>query len=1546
MDSKFMDEKKEFKALNQQESLFSTATMDTTKQVEQHKDDSRAIQMKKMEEMEREKQFKESRQEKQNPITEKQTEVKVSELTAADMNKEEEARIRNISKDAKGSLKHSAGSDVDNKLKAMANLDVRKKFKTALTDYVNIRKAVLKAGSITKGKGGSVEGLTDKQQAELAEAYEVLKAVIKEYLTSSEATAKFGIAKKNLEMVNRTNELIATDDKFFKLSEYRKTQLEPQDEKKESANLPKLIAKVNKETQEEKKEEQEKKKKEDDKKAADRKEEDMTLEEKLAIYNHQEKEKHVQALISNNIPVPASDDELTRLWRDYRKPIDKVDEDGKKTTDYDWDETKVNPVMKEHYDWLHKYYMYNNLTVDNHRKVLKPAPAIEFKNYTNYMDIPGMNGTYEKQGTNNCYCCAGSALVNQFIAKRKRDKGEKNVTIQQVTNQNQMRAYKPKIRQYDKSYDLIMDKEGYDYNAMQIDEYAGEKKKKIGNLYAMGDFLIDKLKENGIEDVMLNRMVMNVPKDGVAPKYNSRVRSNMKAVFAEKINEIISAGGVASVLTVKGAYAHYVTVTGIKGDELQIYDSWGYNKKSTKANISSLIQGGYTIEISWLSDMKEPEELTKEYKNLQYDEKEGYSVKSLSSHLINDSLSLTNGVTVIKDYTEMGDSYMDISQMAYIPDKKQKIDSTDFDSYVKTAKLEIQKKRQEEKKKDTAKADQKKQEVKNAAIEDDWVVIGDSTATKEKREEKKEEKKSEEKKAQQDNKEQKPEEKKEEKKAEKKAEEDPELAKLEAYSQELKDIAAAKSKTVREWFENDPEFTANKKYYSKGSMKARYNLRQINMLNYFNKMSDEEAKEMYKALMVDTGNGEVAFEEKKAKAEQYEKIFALIQNFDLKQFNVKSDKEFLEPGKKDAMVVAGALFDFHPSMIKEYENLIKIKGINSAYTQEQFNEIKAKWDFIHSGMSWIIDMVRLRMEQKNRKDVDIYEMLNRPMAELEALLKNAKDADKELCASLVTIRFTRDQGGFPGAGCDVEKAYDAFCIKKGYKKPAIGDGWEDLTEEASKLKKKDAKKDKKPVTAKKTAEKTEKKEEKPIEKKIEKKKPAKKTAEEKAAEKFEKDLSAVISKGNKALSKRKLTAMRNNYGLKLEQAATLDLILGVNVRKKEAYEKQLAGIKKLIAASRPKYDQNKKLVNQVLTQFAKLGATERTLDAKSTDLNMVRKGIQACAAYIRNILTDEPVLPEDAVYISQTFKSEVPVTDGKGNAIDMNRPIYMIRHKEAAEKNKKVSSAARLLQRETEDMNFNNIGKYSQLSVTYNDKHKDSWKVSSSIRDIVPILLPLEGNGEIPEEEMKKFAQGQDMILTGRNKETDKKATKEELLDAFNDFLPYFRDRVKELADYKARFSKLCSNNVSYTDIFKMAGNDVRLLMGISQKAQAMGYAVRRILKNPVLMEIIPEDTLKEILDGWNALSPLQGVFGEPITSHYNNICAMTPNELISNGYDGWKTFKTYDERFAEQKVSHEKEFRLARKKADRKEAEKKKAEEEAARKDKRKGSKKKEDKK
>ena len=170
------------------------------------------------------------------------------------------------------------------------------------------------------------------------------------------------------------------------------------------------------------------------------------------------------------------------------------------------------------------------------------------------------------------------------------------------------------------------------------------------------------------------------------------------------------------MLTVERGYAHYITVTGIDGDNLQVYNSSGYANKSTTESISSLLQGGVTVEINWLSDMKEPKELTEEYKNLQYDEVNGYSFKTLSSHQINESVSHTKGVTVIKDFKEMGDAYMDISQMAYIPDKKQ-VESYDFDTYINQAKEE------------------KKQRDKEQVKKDGWEIV-DSTITESKEKEK------------------------------------------------------------------------------------------------------------------------------------------------------------------------------------------------------------------------------------------------------------------------------------------------------------------------------------------------------------------------------------------------------------------------------------------------------------------------------------------------------------------------------------------------------------------------------------------------------------------------------------------------------------------------------------------------------------------------------------------------------------------------------------------------------------------------------------------
>ena len=210
------------------------------------------------------------------------------------------------------------------------------------------------------------------------------------------------------------------------------------------------------------------------------------------------------------------------------------------------------------------------------------------------------------------------------------------------------------------------------------------------------------------------------------------------------------------------------------------------------------------------------------------------------------------------------------------------------------------------------------------------------------------------------------------------------------------------------------------------------------------------------------------------------------------------------------------------------------------------------------------------------------------------------------------------------------------------------------------------------------------------------------------------------------------------------------------------------------------------------------------------------------------------------------------------------------------------------MQKETVEEDYNGIGKYVAKHSEYANLKNTKLKISSDIRDIVPMLLPLEGNGELSEEEMTKFALGQDMIKTGKNRDRkapDNVAKKEELLVVFNEFLPIFRERVNELLSYKERFPNLCGDDVSVTDVLKMDKNDLRLLPYLSKKAQAVGYTVARILGNPTLVANIPEDTLNELMNGWNAISPLQRLFGESAVSHYNNICSMTANELISNGY-------------------------------------------------------------
>lgn len=404
------------------------------------------------------------------------------------------------------------------------------------------------------------------------------------------------------------------------------------------------------------------------------------------IYNINEKKEHDEALKKAGIPELAD----KRAFNDYvernlkhwaeMKQSGKyiVDEEGRRRTASVWNQGLSQELIL-HLEWLKKFYDYHDPTLDINRTTAIPeAPNVVYRVET---DITGMDEAYERQGTNNCYACSGTAILNHFIARKKKEQ-----KLTRRYNQFDLRAYKPGIRLYDPEAGLLaLDKLGYDFNVKCINHYAGAGKKVTGNVFALGDFIMDKLSENGINDAMLNRVIISVPKS-TSEKRDKTLLENQRRFFKQKIGEIIDGGGVASVRIGKtigdASYDHYLTITGVNNEEFKVYDSSGYSKPTTW-KISDFVAKGYTVDINWISDVKKPGELTAEYSNLKYDPKTGYDLKNITQQEYGESTSLTRGVVVVKDDTEIGEAYEGIAQMAYIPDAHKQIKSLPIDDYLR-----------------------------------------------------------------------------------------------------------------------------------------------------------------------------------------------------------------------------------------------------------------------------------------------------------------------------------------------------------------------------------------------------------------------------------------------------------------------------------------------------------------------------------------------------------------------------------------------------------------------------------------------------------------------------------------------------------------------------------------------------------------------------------------------------------------------------------------------------------------------------------------------
>ena len=286
----------------------------------------------------------------------------------------------------------------------------------------------------------------------------------------------------------------------------------------------------------------------------------MTKEEvrlRREIFNDKAKKLHEEALSKLEKTIPTDRDHLVEIRTNMMEEYEFYDKNNVKHGDYRWKE-EVPQEVRDHYEWLMEYYKIHDDSIEEYHSEGQVPVKLPLHEY--HVSVDGVDSIYEMQGrgTNNCFCCSGTAMLNQFI--RNRNKEEKPT---RRFNQNDMRAYRPQIKKYDPAGKRIMNEEQRKDYIKEVDRYTGANKSAVGNVFEMGDFFLDHLQG---QNAMLNKMYFQMPPMKKGNKEKNLLKSNnMKAVFMDKINEVLATGNVVSFLEVDGNYGHYLTMIPIRG---------------------------------------------------------------------------------------------------------------------------------------------------------------------------------------------------------------------------------------------------------------------------------------------------------------------------------------------------------------------------------------------------------------------------------------------------------------------------------------------------------------------------------------------------------------------------------------------------------------------------------------------------------------------------------------------------------------------------------------------------------------------------------------------------------------------------------------------------------------------------------------------------------------------------------------------------------------------------------------------------------------------
>ena len=257
-----------------------------------------------------------------------------------------------------------------------------------------------------------------------------------------------------------------------------------------------------------------------------------------------------------------------------------------------------------------------------------------------YKTISGLAGDddYEAGESGNCWCCSGAALFNKFeelhSGKAKSSLDQYDVREYDPIKSGKIRTWE-EIEEYNrtcvKKEDMIT-KEEYEKAVNDASAYMGKNKKERGDLFGTADFFMEKRR-----DLAMNRMRIKLPgldgeegrpKSAGEKEKDAILYHSQKAAFINKVKEVLGTGNVVAFLN--HSKGHYVTITELRGEEIKYMNSEFGQEPENIRSVDEMLQlesGGSTVELTWMSKLKKPEDMVKENPGLEYDEKEGYSSK-------------------------------------------------------------------------------------------------------------------------------------------------------------------------------------------------------------------------------------------------------------------------------------------------------------------------------------------------------------------------------------------------------------------------------------------------------------------------------------------------------------------------------------------------------------------------------------------------------------------------------------------------------------------------------------------------------------------------------------------------------------------------------------------------------------------------------------------------------------------------------------------------------------------------------------------------------